>query len=307
MNFPVCDCIAWPDSVTHLLSVSLSPTPCLLASSHVLMSSHQLLKRVIRADQDREMEQTNDYTSIIASDPVTQFAIVFCALIHDVDHTGVPNSQLVKEKAHIAVEYKNKSVAEQNSLDLAWDLLMSKEYRDLQRAIFADQAELERFRQLVVNIVLATDIFDKEQINVRNSRFEKAFGSSRPDTALSQENDRSLKATIVIEYIMQASDVSHTMQHWHVYQKWNERLFEEMYSAYQVRRGDSDPSLGWYKGELWFFDNYIIPLARKLKDCAVFGTAGNQFLKYALENRKEWEIKGEEIVQQLVQKHAMAL
>ena len=34
--------------------------------------------------------------------------------------------------------------------------------------------------------------------------------------------DRSdLRATIVIEHIIQASDVSHTMQHWHVYQKWN--------------------------------------------------------------------------------------
>lgn len=271
------------------------------------MSSHQLLKRVIRADKDRNKEETGDYTSIIASDPVTQFAIVFCALIHDVDHTGVSNAQLIKEKAHIADEYKNKSVAEQNSLDLAWDLLMSREYRDLQRAIFANQSELERFRQLVVNIILATDIFDKEQIKFRNSRWEKAFGGGQLEVALSPEDDRSLKATIVIEYIMQASDVSHTMQHWHVYQRWNERLFEEMYSAFQVRRGDQDPSIGWYQGELWFFDNYIIPLARKLKECAVFGAASDQFLKYALENRKEWEIKGEAIVEQFVQKHAKSL
>ena len=28
--------------------------------------------------------------------------------------------QLVKEKAHVAVVYKNRSVAEQNSFDLAW-------------------------------------------------------------------------------------------------------------------------------------------------------------------------------------------
>ena len=54
------------------------------------------------------------------SDPLTQFAVIFSAMIHDIDHTGVPNMQLVKEKAHVAVVYKNRSVAEQNSFDLAW-------------------------------------------------------------------------------------------------------------------------------------------------------------------------------------------
>jgi 3'5'-cyclic nucleotide phosphodiesterase len=28
------------------------------------------------------------------------------------------------------------------------------------------------------------------------------------------------KATIVIEHIIQASDIAHTMQHWHIYRKW---------------------------------------------------------------------------------------
>jgi len=191
---------------------------------------------------------------------------------------GVPNAQLVKEQAHVASLYKNKSIAEQNSLDLAWDLLMSREYRELQRTIFATQAELQRFRQLVVNVVLATDIFDPDMIRVRNSRWEKAFGGASPDVVLSEEDGKNLKATIVIEYIMQASDVSHTMQHWQLFQKWNERLFIEIYSAYQVNRGDSDPSIGWYKGELWFFDNYIIPLAEKLKECGVFGAASDQCL-----------------------------
>ena len=76
----------------------------------------------------------------------------------------MPNAQLVKEKAHIASLYSNKSIAEQNSLDLAWDLLMDKKYRILHRAIFLDEAELQRFRQLVVNILLATDIFVRASV-----------------------------------------------------------------------------------------------------------------------------------------------
>ena len=69
-----------------------------------------------------------------------------------------------------------------------------------------------------------------------------------------------------------------------------------MYSAYKSGRG-KDPSQGWYKGELWFFDNYVIPLAQKLKECGVFGVASAECLDYAIKNRAEWEEKGGAIVE----------
>ena len=62
------------------------------------------------------------------------------------------------------------------------------------------------------------------------------------------------RATIVIEHIIQASDVSHTMQHWQIYNVWNRRLFFEMYDAYVGGRAEKDPAESWYEGEIWFFD-----------------------------------------------------
>jgi hypothetical protein len=56
-----------------------------------------------------------------------------------------------------------------------------------------------------------------------------------------------LKATNVIEHRIQASDVSHTVQHWHIYRKWNTRLFEEMTKAYNEGRAEKDPAEFWYK------------------------------------------------------------
>ena len=73
----------------------------------------------------------------------------------------------------------------------------------------------------------------------------------------------------MIEHIIQASDVAHTMQHWNVYLKWNENLFREMYCAYKDGRSEKDPTDGWYKGELWFYDNYVIPLAKKLEEVRI--------------------------------------
>lgn len=72
-----------------------------------------------------------------------------------------------------------------------------------------------------------------------------------------------------------------------------------MYVSYTSGRTDSDPSEGWYNGELWFFDNYVIPLAKKLKDCGVFGVSSDECLNYAVENRNMWKAMGEQIVNEM--------
>lgn len=273
---------------------------------HVQMAVLKLLQRVVsptdvdyNGDMASVASTVHQYTYGITSDPLTQFAVVFCALIHDVDHTGVTNGQLVKEGAHLATVYKNKSVAEQNSIDLAWDLLMGDEYDALRNCIYTNIVEFKRFRQLVVNVVLATDIFDKELSTLRKNRWMKAFSDYSPDE--SHDDYVNRKATIVIEHLIQASDVSHTMQHWDIYRKWNEKLFCEMYISYHCGRHESDPSQGWYQGELWFFDNYVIPLAQKLKECGVFGVSSDECLNYAVENRNMWKTFGESIVQEMMQ------
>lgn len=55
----------------------------------------------------------------------------------------------------------------------------------------------------------------------------------------------------------------------------------------------------FFAGELGFFDNYIIPLAKKLKECKIFGVSSDEYLNYALQNRAEWQERGEEIVEEM--------
>ena len=131
---------------------------------------------------------------------MTQFAVVFSAVIHDADHPGVPNAQLVKENTRNALIYK-KSIAEQNSVDLVWDVLMTPDYVDLRACIYSNEDELRRFRQLVVNTVMATDIVDKELQALRKARWETAFSKTTVDST--PELDMNRKATIVIEHLIQ--------------------------------------------------------------------------------------------------------
>jgi hypothetical protein len=138
---------------------------------------------------------------------IAHFAVLFATLIHDVDHTGVSNAQRSLEEPVMAVKYKNKSVAEQNSVDLAWEELSRSDYTNLRQCICATEVELRRFRQLIVNLVMATDIFDKDMKELRNRRWDKAFhrdssSGVREITPLSMEVDRNTRATIVIEHIV---------------------------------------------------------------------------------------------------------
>ena len=271
-------------------------------ASHVTMSVSKLLSRIVAADvapgeksdgQTKILQNMHERTYGLTSDPLTQFAVAFSALIHDVDHRGLPNFLLVKEDPALAAAYNNRSVAEQNSVDLAWERLMDPEYDQLRACIYTTTTGLKKFRQTVVNTVMATDIFDSEFAALRKRRWDMCFNTSKEQLT---HDDINRKATIVIEHLIQASDVAHTMQHWQIYQKHNERLFEEMYSAYQAGRSDKDPSLNLYDGEIGFFDNYVLPLAKKLKQCGVFGVSGDEYLTYALENRNEWSRRGKDLV-----------
>jgi hypothetical protein len=171
---------------------------------HVTMSVSKLLKRIVSPDVGDDMDDKreqlathlHDYTHGINSDPLTIFAVVFSALIHDVDHRGVSNMQLIKEQEDLASLYRNKSVAEQNSLDISWDLLMSEEYDELRCCLFATKEEMMRFRQAIVNVVLATDIFDQELNTLRTNRWQKAFSKEA-----SKESFDDLRATIVLEHV----------------------------------------------------------------------------------------------------------
>ena len=188
--------------------------------------------------------------------------------------------------------YRGKSVAEQNSVDIAWNLFLDESFEAMRKMIAPTQYELRCLRQLVVNSVMATDIMDQDLVKARNDRWYKAFSMDAVDR----------KATIVIEHLIQASDVAHTMQHWHVYRKWNERLYEEMVQAYQDGRSEKDPTEGWYDGELGFLNFYVIPLAKKLAECGVFGVSSHEYLEYATKNRDEWKLRGQSIVAEMKEK-----
>ena len=267
---------------------------CLDHASYVSMTAKKLLSRLTVQSRDLTPEEKHNQSFGLISDPLAQFAVVFAALIIDMDHPGVTKTQLVQEKSELAKKFNYRSISEQNSIELAWNQLMQPEFEDLRSAICGDEAELKRFRQILVKSVLATDHSDSELSHRRKVRWEKAFGEA--------SDDLDLKATISIVLLLQAADSFHTMQHWAVYKKWTERSFFEVYNAFYEGRTTQDPSLNWYKNELQHLEEHIIPLCKSMQKLKVFGSTADEYLAFAESNKKQWTMSGEEVVKSMLEK-----
>lgn len=121
--------------------------------SHVIMSSLKLINRIKgtkfvdhESGNDEALRSHHHATYGISSDTMLHFAVAFSVLIHDVDHTGLANAELNSMHANSSTNYRGKSVAEQNSVDIAWDMLMEDDYKDLRGCIYTNVEEFHRFR-----------------------------------------------------------------------------------------------------------------------------------------------------------------
>ena len=285
------------------------PFHCFEHASHTILSVTKLLASLEATLSSYDKQHELDFESTINENvcamlthPMAQFALVFAAMVHDMEYEA-PNYQLVREGSKIAKQFKNKSCAEQNSIHSAWNLLMQPAYGDLRECLFGSQEDVELFRSLLVKSVMATDIFEKEGAAARKNRWDTLQSAmAQPSESAEVEEDlSSLKATVVVEQLIEVSDVSHCVQHLSVYTKWNKSLFKEMFLGYKAGRASNDPSKNWYDGELKFFDAHVIPLAQRLCDCQVFRASAEICLTNAINNRRKWEQKGKSIVQEGLQ------
>eukprot|EP00580_Thalassiosira_gravida_P018194 CAMPEP_0201658298 /NCGR_PEP_ID=MMETSP0494-20130426/1233_1 /ASSEMBLY_ACC=CAM_ASM_000839 /TAXON_ID=420259 /ORGANISM="Thalassiosira gravida, Strain GMp14c1" /LENGTH=499 /DNA_ID=CAMNT_0048135269 /DNA_START=33 /DNA_END=1528 /DNA_ORIENTATION=+ len=144
----------------------------------------------------------------IKSDPLSQLALLFSALVHDVDHTGISNRQLVLEMDDLAILYNDQSAAEQRSLAVAFRTLKGRGYGELREVLFptststgglggSDRSDdhddhapaaassggimlgnedFFKFRKLVIDLVLVTDIASPERTQIVKSKWKEAFG-----------------------------------------------------------------------------------------------------------------------------------
>lgn len=230
---------------------------------HVLMSFDRLLSQV-----------ANSYLNPA---PWAKFACLLAALIRDFDPPETLGLDGYGDDIHIATQ----SVLNQHSTDMAYALLMDEKFQDLRLALCATKSEYKCFWRMVGNLVLATDTSDGTLSRDRDERWRQLWdgrANGPPD---------AFKFTSVLEHIALISQEVHAVHHWENYQKWSESLLEEYTEAHSAGDLWIDPKSFWRKTQLDYFDNLIIPLAKKMDEAGVLGTIGSEFDTYANQNRQE--------------------
>mmetsp|Transcript_4303 Transcript_4303/g.6181 ORF Transcript_4303/g.6181 Transcript_4303/m.6181 type:complete len:734 (-) Transcript_4303:1040-3241(-) len=248
-------------------------------ASHVMLSASKLVSML-------PSEHQQEASSL--SDPWLHFSICLAALLHDVDHRGMSNEELSIENNPVSVKYGSQeymgSYAECNSIEIGMRLLERSDFKLFRQAIG------DNCHSRISDLILCTDISSKERRDLCKNRWETRSSSN------------SGVARAIVDHIMQVADVSHTMQKFETFLKWNQRLYRERLAAYE-RRDDaniSHPSDNWYASELGFFDFYIIPLAERLDTSGAFGSNVVNLAEKAKNNRARWLEEGKAITQKMI-------
>lgn len=175
----------WPQSLTEEVVEELKEfvrtvlsgyNPCPYHSFehayHVTISTNKLVDMIVH----QYPNETPAHTFGFRDDPLMQFCMIFSAIIHDVDHRGIPNRQLALEDEDLAMKFNDQSIAENNSLSIAFFELRKQKYDKLRNIIFPQRKDYRRFRLACINLVLCTDIASPERTQLGKSKWKEAFG-----------------------------------------------------------------------------------------------------------------------------------
>jgi hypothetical protein len=140
---------------------------------HVVLSTNKLIDLMVNRNSKKPPP-----TFGLRNDGLALLAQLFAALIHDVEHQGIPNRQLAIEDDRLAILYNDQSIAENWSIYVAFSELLQDDFTDLRKALFAQKEDYIRFRKMVVNLVLTTDIASPERTQLVKSKWKEAFGDT---------------------------------------------------------------------------------------------------------------------------------
>ncbi|VDK69340.1 unnamed protein product [Litomosoides sigmodontis] len=152
-------------------------------------------------------------------------ALFTAAAMHDYDHPGRTNAFLVAAEDKKAILYNDRSVLENHHAAESWRLLSKSENSFIETL---DAAETKRFRYLVLEYILATDL--KLHFDIIMQFNEKA-----PDMDLGNESDRMIISQMLIKF----ADINSPSKPYSLHRQWTDRICEEFYG-----QGDEEKRRG---------------------------------------------------------------
>jgi len=150
------------------------------------------------------------------------FAILFAALIHDLEHTGNNNDFEVRAQTQLALKYNDKSILENHSASCAFRLAKKTELNLFKN--FNDD-DFGYTRNAIIKIVLGTDMAHHLDVMKKIVDLSDNLDSTSPSPFDVQDADsREFLSCLIVH----ASDLSNPAHgNFEVVKKWSVRVCEE--------------------------------------------------------------------------------
>ncbi|GAU97643.1 hypothetical protein RvY_08905-2 [Ramazzottius varieornatus] len=163
--------------------------------------------------------------------PLELMALYTAAAMHDYDHPGRTNAFLVATGSPQAILYNDRSVLENHHSAEAWKLFHSKPEFNWLRNL--EPAEFKRFRYLVIEAVLATDL--KRHFEIIAEFNAKANDDDAPGMDWMNETDRLM----ALQMCIKLADINGPCKQKELHLQWTYRITEEFFE-----QGDDEASRG---------------------------------------------------------------
>ncbi|KAL3320502.1 Calcium/calmodulin-dependent 3',5'-cyclic nucleotide phosphodiesterase 1C [Cichlidogyrus casuarinus] len=155
-------------------------------------------------------------------DDVDKLAIIFSAIIHDLEHTGTTNAFHVNTGSTLAILYNDRGVQENHHVSAAYRIMKMENANIFQNLT---EEEFREVRSAAIEIVLNTDM---------SLHFQQLKSLSKMISLPEPLN--KLKA---YSLLLHSADISHPTKTWDLHERWTKMLVEEFF-----RQGDRETELG---------------------------------------------------------------
>lgn len=237
-------------------------------------------------------------------DEVEKFAILYAALIHDVEHLGVTNMALINKRHELAKKYHNQSVAEMNSLSIGLGILERKDYNILARL---SPESHRKFTDFVIDLVLSTDIacMYKKQILYLKLRDQHDAETGR----LRIDNNAGKIALLML--ILRSSDVGSSMQSLMTSHEWVRNYYMEVKLASMRGDGPFFDDDVFFTQQIKYIEGHSMNLIEYLANT---GRIDAEFIAIIRDNcnnnQRDWIRNGRELLaawgeEELVENHTL--
>lgn len=163
------------------------------------------------------MIENGNIDKICEINTIEKFTLLLSCAAHDIAHPGTNNLFEINTKSELAVTYNDKSVLENYSLFVFFNLL-----KDINLNIFSefDLDEFKNIRRVIILNIIATDMANH-------------FNDLKKFKGIIEDKNSDLKKKENKEFIMtqviHLADISNTFKPFYLSKTWVDLLFKEFY------------------------------------------------------------------------------